>query len=43
MTRRAPIAAAVAVVAAIGAAGWNAAAQQATDVESLTFLGKTVS
>ncbi|WP_028464230.1 c-type cytochrome [Nisaea denitrificans] len=42
MTRRAPIAAAVAVVAAIGAAGWNAAAQQATDVESLTFLGKTV-
>lgn len=40
MTRRG---AAAALVAAIGAAGWIAAAQQAPDAESLTYLGEPVS
>ncbi len=42
MTRRRSIAAAAALVAAIGAAGWIAATPKGADVESLTFLGETV-
>ena len=41
MTRRG-WGAAAALVAVIGAAGWIAAAQQAPDEESLTFLGEPV-
>lgn len=41
MTRRGSFTAA-ALVAVIGAAGWIAAAQQASDAESLTFLGEPV-
>ena len=42
MTRRGSIAAAAALVAAIGAAGWIAATPKGADVEGLTFRGETV-